>query len=170
MGWLWFPLRWMRRGVALVVIVALLATNVLAFTSAAFVSAVSGLAAAAGLSTVQARQAAARRAVVRRIGQRTARGAARSAGATVAQSLPFVGVASVVGVTAWELSDYCETMTDLAALDPTAAADAESVCGMALPTEAAVYASVRASAGQWLSPLWRWPYGAEPAPGEDAAR
>lgn len=149
--WLGFALRWARRSVALIVIAALLATNVLAFASTAFVGAVSGVAAMAGLTTVQARRALAQRAVLKRVGQRTARGAARSLGGAVAQSLPFVGVASVVGLTAWEVADACETMKDLAALAPDAADDPADVCGLTPPTTAEVYHAIAAGAGEWRS-------------------
>ena len=169
LGWVRFALRWARRSVMLLAVLALLATNVLAFASSAFISAVSGVASLAGLTTVQARQAAAhakqlavRRTVAQRIGQRTARGAARSLGGTVAQSLPFVGVASVVGITAWEIADACATMQDLAALAPGSADDPEKVCGLTPPTTAEVYHEIGARAGEWSRAAWRWASGAPP--------
>jgi len=169
LGWLRFALRWARRSVMLLAVLALLATNVLAFASSAFIGAVSSVAALAGLKTAQARQAAARateaaarREAVKRIGQRTARGAARSLGGTVAQSLPFVGVASVVGITAWEIADACATMQDLAALAPDSVDDPEKVCGLTPPTTAAVYHEIGARAGEWSGAAWRWASGAPP--------
>jgi len=162
LGWLRFALRWARRSVMLLAVLALLATNVLAFASSAFIGAVSSVAALAGLKTAQARQATARREAVKRIGQRTARGAARSLGGTVAQSLPFVGVASVVGITAWEIADACATMQDLAALAPDSVDDPEKVCGLTPPTTAAVYHEIGARAGEWSGAAWRWASGAPP--------
>lgn len=164
LGWLRFALRWARRSLMLLAIVGLLATNVLAFASSAFISAVSGVASLAGLTTAQARQAATRRAVVDRIGQRTARGAARSLGGTVAQSLPFIGVASVVGITTWELIDACETMEDLAALSPNATDSPETVCGLTPPTAAEVYQEIGDRAGEWSGAAWRWVRRAPPDP------
>lgn len=127
---LWTALRWARRSIALLVIAALLVTNVLAFASSAFVSVVSSVAGLAGLKTVQARRVVAQRAVVRRIGQRTARGATRSLGGAFTQSLPFAGGGFVLALTAWEVRDYCATLDDLRALDPLDDIDAQSLCGV----------------------------------------
>ncbi len=159
---LWKAMRIARRFFMAALVAILLVTNVLAFTSAAFVSLVSGAASAVGMATVQARSAMARRAVVRRVATRTTRGAIRSAGGTVAQALPVVGVASVVGLTAWELRDACETLEDLADLEPGVAGDADTVCGLTPPTVAEVEAAVRASATDWTGATWRWITGAGP--------
>ncbi|SDZ79994.1 hypothetical protein [Rubrimonas cliftonensis] len=95
--------------------------GILSFTSSAFVGAVSSLASRAGLTTVQASQRALRGRIARQVAQRSLTGVARSLTGVATQSAPFVGVAAVAGLTAWEISDYCATIEDMRALDPDAA-------------------------------------------------
>ncbi|THD73242.1 hypothetical protein E7681_11095 [Thalassobius vesicularis] len=86
-----------------------------------------------------------------RIGRRTAAGAARNAGSVVAEAIPFAGIAVVLGVTAWDLKDSCDTMKDLHELElafvPGTEADPEAteVCGLAVPSTEEVWAAVRSS-------------------------
>lgn len=93
-----------------------------------------------------------------RIAKRTAKGAARNVGSVLGEAVPVAGIAVVVGATAWELSDACETMKDLQALelatDPHATTDPEvmEVCGMETPTKEEVWSAVKASpAAAWES-------------------
>ena len=89
----------------------------------------------------------------KRIAKRTAAAATRNAGSVVAEAIPVAGVAVVLGVTAWDLKDACETMTDLHELelasDPTATLDEEAlhVCGLETPSKDEVWAAVKASPG-----------------------
>lgn len=135
MGWLWWGLRWTRRSVAWLLVAVLLVTNVLAFTSTAFVAAVSGVVAATGYTTSFVRQRLARRAVANRIAARTAKRAARTVASVPLKALPFAGGVAVVSFTAWELYEDCQTLTDLAELDAAPLdVGAADVCGLPYPT------------------------------------
>jgi hypothetical protein len=86
-----------------------------------------------------------------RVSRRTAAGAARNAGSVVAEAIPFAGIAVVLGVTAWDLKDSCDTMKDLheleLAFNPATSPDPEAseVCGLRVPTKDEVWAAVKAS-------------------------
>ncbi|MDO6523968.1 hypothetical protein Q4578_20465 [Shimia thalassica] len=88
-----------------------------------------------------------------RISRRTVSGATRNASSVVAEAIPFWGIAVIVGVTAWDLTDACATMYDLhqleLAFNPDAAADPEvtEVCGMTVPTKEEVWLAVKSSPG-----------------------
>jgi hypothetical protein len=132
-------LGWIRRRIAWLLVVTLLVTNVLAFTSAAFVAMVSAGASAVGFTTVQAArtaQAVKRSAVVKRIAARTTRGAIRAAASVPVQVPPIAGAFAVLSFTAWEIYDACETLGDLAAIEDIddAAEGRDLVCGMAYPS------------------------------------
>jgi predicted RNase H-like nuclease (RuvC/YqgF family) len=89
-----------------------------------------------------------------RVSRRTALGTSRNVAATFGESVPMVGIAVVVGATAWEIKDACDTMKDLheleVALDPTRANDAsvKEVCGMAVPTKEELWEKVKSSPGE----------------------
>lgn len=144
---IWGLLGLMRRSIAWMLVLVLLTTNILAFTSAAFVAGVSALAGAVGVTTTFARQqvgALQRRAAIRQVRQRvavrTARGAARTLSSAPLKAVPVAGVAAVVAFTSWELYDACQTMRDLAALDDDPGeglgAEADRVCGLPRPKAA----------------------------------
>ena len=128
--------RWLRRSVSWVLVAVLLATNVLAFTSTAFVAAVSTAAGAVGVTTSFVRDRLARQAatrdVARRMAARVARGAARTVASLPLKAVPVAGGVALVSFTAWELHDACATMEDIARLDP--GTDAGSVCGLPYPS------------------------------------
>lgn len=132
-------LGWMRRSVAWLLVATLLVTNVLAFTSSAFVALITAGASAVGFTTVQAArtaQAVKRSAVLKRTAARTTRTAVRSAASVPVQAAPFIGAGAVLSFTAWELYDACETLGDLAALEEIDdATDGQAlVCGMDYPS------------------------------------
>lgn len=87
----------------------------------------------------------------KRIARRTAIDATRNVSSTFAEAVPAVGVAVIVGVSAWELKDACDTMSDLhdleVAMDPSLATDpsVSEVCGLKVPTKEEVWAKVSAS-------------------------
>ncbi|MEZ0468925.1 hypothetical protein [Phaeobacter sp. SYSU ZJ3003] len=89
-----------------------------------------------------------------RVSRRTVTGAARNAGSVVAEAIPFAGIVAIIGVTAWDLKDSCDTMKDLheleKAFNPEAAAGQEQdeVCGLAVPTKDEIWASVKSSPGE----------------------
>lgn len=95
---------------------------------------------------------------VSRVSRRTVLTSAREVGGIAAEAIPFVGTAAIVGFTALELHDLCETLKDMAdlqkALDPTAVenADQRKVCGMRPLTKEEVWAKVKSSPGEvWAS-------------------
>ena len=67
-------------------------------------------------------------------------GAIRNASSVIFESIPFVGIATIVGVTGWELYDSCQMMKDLNILyehfgikiDET---NRDQVCGLKIPTK-----------------------------------
>ncbi|MCV2880099.1 hypothetical protein OE699_14710 [Sedimentimonas flavescens] len=92
-----------------------------------------------------------------RVSKRTAIAATRNAGSIVAEAIPYLGIAAIIGVTAWDLKDSCDTMIDLHELDltfnPDKALDPEAteVCGMKLPSSEEVWADVKTNAADY----WR---------------
>lgn len=88
-----------------------------------------------------------------RVAKRTLRGTTRTAASVFGESIPFVGVAVVVGVAGWELKDACDNLKDLHALDlalnPDGAiqSDVDEVCGLKVPSKEEVWAFVKASPG-----------------------
>lgn len=105
----------------------------------------------------------------RRISGRVAKATARSTGSIAAESIPYVGIGVILGVTAWEVSDACETMDDLhqleLAFDPEAGIDTEhtEVCGTQVPTKEEILQSLKESPGKawdkaniWASDLPSW--------------
>ena len=63
------------------------------------------------------RQLSSNKQVVRRVNQRvftrTLRSTARSVSAIAVESIPFIGVAALIGTTAWEVHDGCANLNDL---------------------------------------------------------
>jgi len=86
-----------------------------------------------------------------RVSRRTATSAARNAGSVVAEAIPFAGIAAIVGVTAWDLNDSCETMKDLHELnvafnpDLALAPDIKEVCGLEVPSSEEVWQMAKRS-------------------------
>jgi len=82
----------------------------------------------------------------KRLALRSATNAARNASSVVAEALPVVGTAVMLGVTAWDLRDACETLKDLNELNSVfdhPREDYTQVCGMKVPTKDEVLASVK---------------------------
>lgn len=85
-----------------------------------------------------------------RIARRTATGASRNLAATFREAIPTIGIGVIVGATALELKDACDTMKELheldVALDPSKANDAEvtEVCGLKVPTAVEIWEKVKA--------------------------
>ena len=97
----------------------------------------------------QRKASAAVRNTTRRVSHRYAKATARSTSSIAAESIPYLGIGVIVGVTALELHDACETMKDLHALDvafnPGAANDANEICGQAVPTKGEIVQSLKES-------------------------
>lgn len=90
----------------------------------------------------------------KRVARRTAVGASRNVASTFGEAIPVMGIAVVVGATAWELKDACDTMNDLheldVAIDPSKAnaEEVSEVCGLKVPTKEEIWAKVKASPGE----------------------
>lgn len=126
------------------------------------------------------RQAAVRtksKSVVRRVQRRVALGATRNVGSIAAESIPMAGIAVVLGVTALELKDACDTARDLEELAVALGAeepDAEegtAVCGLEMPSREEITARVAESSGAaWASAAeWMEEAGASLPSIDDAA-
>jgi hypothetical protein len=162
---------WTKRIFITTSFLALMITNILAFTSTAFNAAVSGLMGTAlGVRTVSSmmqtkiarqdkaikkKQASAlkRKAATRKFGtrlaSRTKRVAAKSIAAIPAESIPFIGVAVLIADTGYELYAACETVRDLDQLysnlgmaDETPDDVMHSVCDPELPDAGEVWDEV----------------------------
>lgn len=89
-----------------------------------------------------------------RVARRTTAGASRNVASTFGEAIPVVGIAVVVGATALELKDACDTMTDLheleLAIDPSKAnaEEVSEVCGLKVPTKEEIWTKVKASPGE----------------------
>ena len=87
-----------------------------------------------------------------RVSKRSAIAASRNATSIVAESIPYLGIAAILGVTAWDINDSCETMKDLHELDlafnPDKQLDPEAteVCGIELPKKDDIWAAVKSNA------------------------
>ncbi|WWR47690.1 hypothetical protein RZ517_05835 [Roseovarius sp. S88] len=93
-----------------------------------------------------------------RISKRAVKTSSREIGAMAGEALPYVGIAVVVGATALELKDLCDTLKDMSelrrALDPGSAPseDEQTVCATRVPTAEEVWETVKASPGNaWQS-------------------
>ena len=126
---------WTKRLILTASFLALITTNILAFTSTAFNAAVSGLVGTAlavrtvssmmqtklasqdkaikKQAAVQAKRKAATRKFGTRLASRTKRVAAKSIAAIPAEAIPFLGVAVLIADTGYELYAACETVKDL---------------------------------------------------------
>ena len=85
----------------------------------------------------------------RRVARRTAVAATRNTSSIVAEAIPYLGIAALLAVTAYDLKDSCDTIKDLheldVAIDPSKefGPDQSAVCGLSVPTREEVWESVR---------------------------
>lgn len=84
-----------------------------------------------------------------RIAARTATAATRNASSVFAEAIPYLGIAAMLGVTAYDLKDSCDTIKDLHALDVAIDPSKEfgpeetEVCGLSVPTKDEVWLKVK---------------------------
>ena len=81
-----------------------------------------------------------------RLATRSLVNATRNLSSIPAEAIPMVGIAVVIGVTAWDLYDACETLKDLNELNTAFGhqqEDSSKVCGMKVPTKKQVMDQVR---------------------------
>ena len=75
------------------------------------------------------------------------RNATRNSSSVLAESIPYLGVAVVLGVTALDLHDACQTLKDMNELNAAfeqAQEDPSKVCGLKVPNGAEVVAKIKA--------------------------
>ncbi len=145
----------------LLIILSLLSLNTAVIFSSAVAMAISGLAQSIGVETVFARNTKAisrqktqikkqsaklskHKKVVadhtRRVSKRVVRGAGRNVASTFGEGIPVYGVAVIIGVTAWEIRDACDTMEDMKEInkafdtDVDVQGDVDKVCGLDVPS------------------------------------
>lgn len=86
-----------------------------------------------------------------RVSRRTAIATSRNLASMAGEALPVVGVGVIVAATAWELSDACALMSDMRELDaafhPDDPVSTDQICGLKVPTQAELWASIKASPG-----------------------
>ena len=84
-----------------------------------------------------------------RIARRTMTAATRNATSVFAEAIPYLGIAAMLAVTAYDLKDSCDTIKDLHALDvaidPTKEFGPEenAICGLSVPTVDEVWQQVK---------------------------
>lgn len=89
-----------------------------------------------------------------RVSTRAVKAATRNTASMAGEALPYVGVAVIVGVTALEVRDQCETIRDMTALrrsfDLTAgpSEDELTVCSMKVPTREELWAAALDAPGK----------------------
>lgn len=102
----------------------------------------------ANLAQVVDRQAKAAKTFAARHAARAVANATRNVSAVAGEVVPFVGTAIVVGLTAWDIYDACQSLKDLNELNavfghtPT---DDTKVCGLTVPTADEAMREVRAN-------------------------
>ncbi|MDO9477596.1 MAG: hypothetical protein Q7L07_12870 [Pseudohongiella sp.] len=113
--------KFLKRLVITLMMIGLIITNVLAVTSSAFSSLLSGVVAGAfgvkTLSQVNREALDKQRMAVKRVGnrmvERTKRMITRTTVSSSVKWIPILGGTIAVGLTIWELSDYCRNLKDL---------------------------------------------------------
>ena len=98
--------------------------------------------------TAQVRAAAVMKAT-KRLALRSVTNAARNVSSVFAEAIPVVGTGIMLGVTAWDVIDACDTIKDINELNSVfehPQEDSSKVCGMKVPTQQEVLSSVRGNA------------------------
>lgn len=89
--------------------------------------------------------------VTKSIKTRTKRVAGANLASVVGESIPFYGIAVIVGATAYELNAACDSMTDAYDLsialesDAIVVGDRDYVCGLKVPSKGEVWDNVKSS-------------------------
>lgn len=88
-----------------------------------------------------------------KIAKRTEVGAVRNVGSMFGESVPVYGIAVIVGVTGWEITDACLTMRDMEELNSAfgisdADVDRRRVCGLQVPTVDEVKTTIISGPGE----------------------
>jgi len=84
--------------------------------------------------------------VSKRIATRSVTGATRNIASLPGGTIPVLGTSIIVGVTLWDIHDFCQNMKDINELNSEfdhALEDQDQVCGMEVPTTEQVLADVK---------------------------
>lgn len=100
------------------------------------------------LKRASEQQALTAKKISRRLATRSVANASRHVSSVAGQAIPFAGTAIIVGVTALDIRDACETMKDVNALNSAFGHEGEDqtkVCGMNVPNKQKVLAQIKAN-------------------------
>jgi DNA anti-recombination protein RmuC len=100
----------------------------------------------AKLKTESARKAEAVQKASKRMATRSVAGATRNITSLAGQAIPLFGTTLIVGVTAWDIHDFCQNIKDLNELSDVFEhhlEDQDTVCGMEVPTKEKIMADAR---------------------------
>lgn len=89
--------------------------------------------------------------MTRRLKVRTVKAATRNASSVFLESVPYIGIAAMLAVTAADLHAACETMKDIDSLHASMGlepADAKEVCGLTVPSAKHVSSQVKKQCGR----------------------
>jgi len=89
-----------------------------------------------------------------KIQRRVARNISINLGSIPAESIPVLGIATIVGVTAMDLKDACDTMSDLDELSTSISLaqdepETDKICGKTVPSKEEVMASIGIDDGEY---------------------
>jgi hypothetical protein len=95
-----------------------------------------------------------------RISKRAMVTSSREVGSMAGEALPYIGVAVIVGVTALELKDLCDTLKDMSELqravspETSPSEEEKTICAIKVPTRQELWEKVKASPGKaWESAI-----------------
>ena len=93
--------------------------------------------------------------ITKRITRRTIVGVGRNITAAYAEAIPVSGVAVILGITAWELYDACQTMKDMDEINKSMGihdtVEKGKVCGKKLPSIKEIFKAIKSSPGKVLA-------------------
>lgn len=98
------------------------------------------------LKTESAKRSDAVQKASKRMASRTIAGATRNIASLPGEAIPVLGTALIIGVTTWDIYDFCENLKDLNELNAVfehQLEDQDKVCGMKVPTKEQVMDEVR---------------------------
>ncbi len=100
----------------------------------------------AKLKTESARKVKAVQKVSKRIATRSITSATRNIASLPGETIPVLGTSIIIGVTLWDIHDFCQNMKDINELNSEfdhALEDQDQVCGIEVPTKEQVLADVK---------------------------
>lgn len=102
----------------------------------------------ADLKATNIKQAAVAKSVSQKIAERSAKTATRNIASLGGEAIPFLGTALILGVTAWDIYDLCETLKDINQINQAFGHPLENqqaICGQKVPSTGQVMADVKSN-------------------------